>query len=138
MKRVIVYIGALTKHCSTVEIVKDYFAKARPCRHCQKKNNEEEQTDVNIACEIIQNCYESNFDIAYLVSGDSDLAMAVSKAVKFGKIIIITDSPNRQSKELNDIATNHFNINKNHLKHSQLPDQIPTKRNSLKRPNDAQ
>ena len=44
------------------------------------------------------------------MSGDSDLAIVVSKAVKFGKIVIIANPPNRQSKELNNIATNHFNI----------------------------
>jgi uncharacterized LabA/DUF88 family protein len=59
-----------------------YFKKAQKCKNCDSKNNEEKQTDVNIACEIMQDCYENNFDVAYLVSGDSDLASPVKKTLE--------------------------------------------------------
>jgi uncharacterized LabA/DUF88 family protein len=37
----------------------------------------------------MQDCYEDNFDIAYLVSGDSDLVSPVKKTLKLGKTMII-------------------------------------------------
>ena len=129
-----VYLDALSKHCAKVEIIKGYFAKARQCKFCHNKNNEEKQTDVNIACDIMQDCYEDNFDIAYLVSGDSDLVAPVKKALGLNKTIIIATPPNRKSKALNVVATNSFDISENRLRKCQLPEEIPTKRNPLRRP----
>ncbi len=129
-----IYLSALSKYCAKVQIINGYFAKVRKCKHCNNKNNEEKQTDVNIACEILQDCYEEKFDIAYLVSGDSDLVMPIKKALALDKIIIIANPPNRKSKELNDAATNCFNINENYLRKAQLPDKILTNNSHLKRP----
>ncbi|MDC9714295.1 MAG: NYN domain-containing protein [Gammaproteobacteria bacterium] len=129
-----IYWDALSKHCPKVQIIEGYFAKARKCKHCDNKNNEEKQTDVNIACEILQDCYEDKFDVAYLVSGDSDLVTPIKKALLLGETIIIANPPNRKSMELSDNATSCFDISENRLRKHQLPEQIPTKRNPLKRP----
>lgn len=129
-----IYLDALSKHCEKVKIIKGYFIKSRKCKNCNVKNNEEKQTDVNIACEILQDCYENNFDIAYLVSGDSDLVAPIEKTLTLGKTVIIAFSPNRKSKELIKVASNHFHIDENCLKKCQLPNEITTKRNPLKRP----
>jgi uncharacterized LabA/DUF88 family protein len=129
-----IYLDALKRCCSKTKIIMGFFTKARKCKNCNFKNNEEKQTDVNIACEIMQDCYEDNFDIAYLVSGDSDLVSPVKKTLKLGKTMIIAFPPNRTSKELIKVATSHFYIDGNRLKKCQLPDKIITKRNPLKRP----
>lgn len=129
-----IYLDALSKHCPKIKIIKGYFAKIRKCSNCDAKNNEEKQTDVNIASEILQDCYENNFDIAYLVSGDSDLVAPVKKALKLNKIIIVAFPPNRKSKELIKVANNYFDIKENRLRQCQLPDEITTKRTPLKRP----
>ncbi|VVM27095.1 hypothetical protein BSPWISOXPB_4433 [uncultured Gammaproteobacteria bacterium] len=80
-----IYLDALKRCCSKTKIIMGFFTKARKCKNCNSKNNEEKQTDVNIACEIMQDCYEDNFDIAYLVSGDSDLVSPVKKTLELGK-----------------------------------------------------
>lgn len=129
-----IYLNALEKHCPKTKIIKGFFTKARKCKHCDVKNNEEKQTDVNIACEIMQDCCEDNFDIAYLVSGDSDLVAPVREVLKSGKIMIIAFPPNRKSKELIEVSTNYFDIKEYRLKKCQLPDEISTKRNPLRRP----
>ncbi len=129
-----IYLSALDKYCDKAQIIKGYFAKARLCNHCKNKSNEEKQTDVNIACEILQDCYEDKFDIAYLVSGDSDLVAPVKKALTLNKTIIVVAPPNRKSQELNKAASNYFDINEIRLRKCQLPDEIPTKRNPLKLP----
>lgn len=129
-----IYLDALSKHCAKVQIIKGYFAKARKCKHCDNKNNEEKQTDVNIACEILQDCYEDKFDTAYLISGDSDLVTPVKKALSLNKTIIVANPPDRKGRSLSDNATSSFDINENRLRKCQLPNTIPTKRNPLKRP----
>jgi uncharacterized LabA/DUF88 family protein len=129
-----IYLDALEKHCKKMSIIEGYFAKARKCNHCHNKTNEEKQTDVNIACEMLVDCYEDKFDVAYLVSGDSDLVMPVKQIISMNKIIIVATPPNRKSQELNKIATNSFNINEKYLEKSQLPSKIPTKRGFLERP----
>lgn len=130
-----IYLDALKKQCSKVTIIEGYFAKSRKCKFCDAKGNEEKQTDVNIACEILSDCYENNFDIAYLISGDSDLVTPVKKVVSYGRVIIIINAKsNRKIDELSKTATNTLYINKVHLKNSQLPLKIPTKRGFLEKP----
>jgi uncharacterized LabA/DUF88 family protein len=129
-----IYLDAIVKHSPSVKIIYGYFIKSKKCKNCDTKNNEEKQTDVNIACEIMQDVYEDNFDIAYLVSGDSDLVTPVKKALALDKIMIIAFPPNRKSKHLIKVANNDFNIDENLLKKCQLPDAIPTKRSFLQRP----
>lgn len=48
----------------------------------------EKKSDVYIATDIVDLCYRDEFDVAYLVSADADLAPAVDIATKQGKIII--------------------------------------------------
>ncbi len=130
-----IYLDAISRCCPKIEIINGHFTKARKCKRCDIKNNEEKQTDVNIACEMMQDLYEDNFDIAYLVSGDSDLVAPVRKISNMNKIVIIAFPPNRKSKELIAVATNYFDIKEDRLKQCQLPDEIPTKRSFLRRPN---
>ncbi|CAC9561593.1 hypothetical protein [uncultured Gammaproteobacteria bacterium] len=128
-----IYLDALSK-CCNIKSIMGNFTRARKCKHCNVKNNEEKQTDVNIACEMMQDLYENNFDIAYLVSGDSDLVAPVRKISDMKKIVIIAFPPNRKSKELIAVAHNYFDIKESRLKRCQLPDEIATKRNPLRRP----
>ncbi len=129
-----IYLDAIDKHSPSVKIIYGYFTKSKKCKNCDTKNNEEKQTDVNIACEIMQDVYEDNFDIAYLVSGDSDLVAPVKKVLALDKIMIIAFPPDRKAKHLIDVATNWFDIKKSRINKCQLPDAIPTKRSFLQRP----
>ncbi len=43
-----IYLDALSK-CCNIKSIMGNFTKARKCKHCNVKNNEEKQTDVNIA-----------------------------------------------------------------------------------------
>ena len=55
----------------------------RTCRVCRQpyRTFEEKQTDVNIAIKILETAVKDEWDIAYVVSGDSDLIPSL-KAVK--------------------------------------------------------
>ncbi|SFV87316.1 D-alanine--D-alanine ligase [hydrothermal vent metagenome] len=129
-----IYLNALTKHCKNTNIIYGYFSKARKCKSCDYKNFEEKQTDVNIACEMLKDAYLDNFDIAYLISGDSDLLYPVQEIRQLNKYIIIASPAQRKSKKLNEIAHSSFEITSNYLKDNQLPDYIEGVRGFITKP----
>ncbi|UFX82760.1 NYN domain-containing protein [Candidatus Absconditicoccus praedator] len=46
---------------------------------------EEKQTDVNIAVKIVEDFFNDKFDVAIIISGDSDIIPAIKTAKKYGK-----------------------------------------------------
>lgn len=48
----------------------------------------EKMTDVSLSTDMVDLCYRDEFDIAYLVSGDADLAPAVDVVIRQGKRVI--------------------------------------------------
>jgi uncharacterized LabA/DUF88 family protein len=63
-----------------IEIVEDVFRKRpRKCPLCKREftKREEKRTDVNIAVKIIELAHAGTYDIAYILSGDSDFIPAV-------------------------------------------------------------
>lgn len=133
-----IYLDALKQHCSKLTIIKGHFLeKGTNCYKCGHYNQtyEEKKTDVNIACEMLTDAYEDCLDIAFLVSGDSDLAPPVEKVTARGKAVIVASPPKRKSRQLNKIATGTFNINARRLKMCLLPSEISTKNRKLTVPN---
>ena len=129
-----IYLDALKHHCSKLTIIEGHFLeKGTNCYKCGYYNRtyEEKKTDVNIACEMLADAYEDRLDIAFLVSGDSDLAPPVEKVMSRGKAVIVASPPKRKSQELNQIATGTFNINARRLKTCLLPAEISTKNRKL-------
>lgn len=115
------YLKALAKYCKKTSCIYGYFSKARKCKHCYHKNFEEKQTDVNIACEMLKDAYLNNFDIAYLISGDSDLVYPLIELKKLGKIVIVVMPHKRTSRKLGEASTGYFRINETHLRQNQMP-----------------
>lgn len=136
-KRQSIYLDALVACCPKIKITHGHFLKkGSNCKHCNVYNAsyEEKKTDVNIACELLADAYEDKFDVAFVVSGDSDLVPPVERIVSRGRHVIIANPPNRMSQELNSRATNSFNINLKRLKKCLLPNVIKTKRKVITQP----
>lgn len=89
-----IYYGALAAHSSCVDIRLGRFREIRKrgilrdnCRHCGQGRGdkatiharEEKHTDVNLATEMVHDAYAyaDRFDLACLVSNDSDLSAAL-------------------------------------------------------------
>lgn len=129
-----IYLEALNQHCSKLTVIEGHFLeKGTNCYKCGYYNRtyEEKKTDVNIACEMLADAYEDRLDIAFLVSGDSDLVPPVEKVISRGKAVIVASPPKRKSQELNKTATGAFNINARRLKTCLLPAEISTKNRKL-------
>lgn len=97
---------------------------------------EEKGTDVNIGVEMVKDAYEDNFDIAYLVSNDSDLCGAVEIVEKLENKKVVIFSPAKIiSYKLKGFATYSQKIRYNQYKNSQFPSIVEREdKNDLKKP----
>lgn len=58
-----------------------YLGKRMECRNCHAvwQTHEEKMTDVNVAVEMLTDAYRNSFDVALLISGDSDLSGPIER-----------------------------------------------------------
>jgi uncharacterized LabA/DUF88 family protein len=105
-----------------------YLEKERRCRTCQTTwlDYEEKMTDVNLAVQLLADTFDDAFDVALIVSGDSDLTTPIQRVRKrfATKRLIVAFPPNRQSAELKRVAHGFLTIGEDKLRASQLPPQI--------------
>ncbi len=133
------YLDALGTVGDLKIIYGQYLDKAEDCRKCGATWNwaEEKMTDVNIATEMIFDAFANRYDVALLISGDSDLTPPI-KAIKANlssKRINVAMPPSRSSAHLIQVADGECMIGRGTLKKSQFPDEVQTKSGRvLKRP----
>lgn len=105
-----------------------YLDKLRTCRKCKATwtDYEEKMTDVNIAIQLQGDAYDDAFDVALVISGDSDLTTPIRRIrQRFPhKRVIVVFPPKRHSAELKRVATGYLTIGEDKLRASQLPDSI--------------
>lgn len=124
------YISAL--ETSSVQIIYGHYkSKTKSCKRCGHmwNGNEEKMTDVNIAIEMLKDAMEDKFDMAMLISGDSDLVPPIHAIhEKFpNKRVFVAFPPNRSNISVKSIAKGSLIIGRKKLKDSQFPDQIRLK-----------
>lgn len=105
-----------------------YLEKPRQCRGCQQTwtDYEEKMTDVNLAIQLFTDAFDDVFDVALIVSGDSDLTTPIRRVrARFPtKRVIVAFPPNRHSAELKRAAHGYLTIGEDKLRASQLPEQL--------------
>jgi uncharacterized LabA/DUF88 family protein len=105
-----------------------YIEKKRQCRKCQAtwQDYEEKMTDVNIAIQLLEDAMDDRFDMALLITGDSDLVTPIQRIRQRAseKRIIVAFPPKRSSNELKRCANGFLNIGEDKLRASQLPSII--------------
>jgi len=130
-KRQIQYFEALETLPNTQIIYGKYYFNERECPACKHIHRypSEKMTDVNIAVNMLVDAYEDRFDLAYLISGDSDLSGPIKEIrQKFpSKIIIAAFPPDTKSWELTNVANNHFMIGQRKFARSQFPTEVISK-----------
>jgi hypothetical protein len=99
------------------------------CRECGEllSFDHEKETDVNIAVHMLSDAYEGVFDIAFLITEDSDQVGTRKTIKKFfydSKKVGIIYPPERDSKELNKYSDFHLHIRQSLLGQYQLPEKI--------------
>jgi uncharacterized LabA/DUF88 family protein len=98
------------------------------CHGCGFKGQvpNEKMTDVNIAVEMLKDAYGDRFDVALLISADSDLVPPVRAIRELfpSKRIVAAFPPGRSSINLANSAHQHFMIFRQRIARSVFPDEI--------------
>lgn len=85
---------------------------------------DEKGSDVNLGSHLINDAWEDNYDVAVVVTNDSDLAVPIQLAVKRGKTVILLHPDGNPSRSLEASATSVLHIHDTHLRNAQFPDVI--------------
>lgn len=110
-----------------------YMPNVRTCPRCLCIHSvpKEKSTDVNIAVEMLTDAFEDKYDIALLISADSDLVGAVKSILRLtDKKVVVAFPPERFSSELSSVASASFTIGRRKLAQSMFPDKV-TKTNGF-------
>lgn len=86
------------------EVVKTYLFAYKPCEELMQlepyqryynwlTSTEEKETDINIATHMLAKGFQNAYDIAILVSGDTDYVQVIRTLHDLGKIVVIAHFP---------------------------------------------
>ena len=105
-----------------------YQEKVKRCHQCLSTwvEYEEKMTDVRMACELVRDAYQDNFDTCLIISADADLQppIEIVKQDFPGKRVVIGFPPRRDSYHLRNIVDEYFRIGRGRLSKCQLPDRV--------------
>lgn len=105
-----------------------YQSSAMECIRCGNiwRTYNEKMTDVNIATQMIMDAYQDRYDMAMLISGDSDLVPPI-KAIHANfpnKRVFVAFPPKRYNASVASVAKGSFIIGRKKLVDSQFPDEV--------------
>ncbi|MBN8853637.1 MAG: hypothetical protein BGO55_12060 [Sphingobacteriales bacterium 50-39] len=129
-KRQNIYLEAL--QTTSISIMYGQFRnQPMKCTQCSYfwYDSKEKMTDVNIATSMMTDAFTDNFDVAFLISGDSDLVppVAAIRSLFPQKEIWVVLPPGRESNALKKVASGSFVLGKKKLQQSQLPNEVTSK-----------
>ena len=129
LARQLTFIDALQAHRPGIKVLYGhYLAKEIQCFRCGNsyRKHEEKMTDVNIACRMLTDAMDDRFDVALLISGDSDLVPPVQIVRQRwpAKRVVVLFPPNRHSDALKNAANGLKRISEADLRQSLLPNQV--------------
>ncbi len=115
-----------------IEISYGHFLSSQvTCIKCQHTYTtyHEKMTDVNISVQMVEDASQNLFDLAILVSADSDLVPPIKTIKRLfpTKSIIVVFPPGRTSKALQKVADGTYFINRVTLAKCQFPNQVVKK-----------
>jgi uncharacterized LabA/DUF88 family protein len=115
-----------------------FLADSITCRQCGHTytTRHEKMTDVNISVELMKDAFQDRFDIAFLVSADSDLVSPVHTVRRLfpKKKVISIFPPGRFSLALRKVSTGVLHIGHVELSKSLFPDEVVKDGVILERP----
>ena len=123
-----VYLDALLAR-GGVEIEFGYFvATSVECRRCGfvRSKYEEKRTDVNMAVRLLEDAFDDRFDLAIVVTADSDLVAPIEAVRRrFGdKRVMAVFPPRRRSAQLRRAADAAYHLSGPVIRSSRLPDPV--------------
>lgn len=126
-KRQSLYLEALES--VGVKIIYGHFQKDKiECKRCLNTwpSFNEKMTDVNIATHMLTDAYQDNFDMAMLVSGDSDLVPPISSIHRHfhHKRVCVVFPPKRFNNSVALVSKGSFILGRKKLIDHQFPNEL--------------
>ena len=122
------YLEAVSSHCGIKPIEGQFLKNYVECFGCHRKwpDHEEKMTDVNIATELLTDAFQNRFDLAIVVSGDSDLAPPLHAVKRLFPTLRVKVAfpPLRESYHLRQAAHELVKVTEARLAASQMPDEV--------------
>jgi uncharacterized LabA/DUF88 family protein len=124
------YWNALSAATSAEILVGRFQEKHVTCRSCGNtwRSYEEKETDVSIAVALVEDAALARFDVAVVISADSDLVPAIRsiRRLRPQARCIVVFPPNRRSDDLRRNADAAFTLGRAVLRDCLLPERVPT------------
>ena len=119
----------------------NYQDGATECKRCGNiwRTAKEKMTDVNIATKIIVDAYKDEYDMAMLISGDSDLTPPIREVHKEfnNKRVFVAFPPKRHNSSMGLVAKGSLMIGRKKLVDAQFDEEVISKTGyKLKIPNE--
>jgi uncharacterized LabA/DUF88 family protein len=133
-----VYLRAL-KTIPRLEIIEgQYFTKIASRRLVETHTNaqgvtvisaeiwdsDEKGSDVNLGSHLLNDAWKDEYDVAAVLTNDSDLAVPMQMSRERGKVVTLLHPDNNVSKNLILCSTNSLHIHDSHLHNAQLSDIV--------------
>ncbi|RAP58371.1 NYN domain-containing protein [Oleiagrimonas sp. MCCC 1A03011] len=131
------YLRAIKAHIPCLQVYEGQFYQHKvrmPLAHppasgprtVEVIKSEEKGSDVNLAVHLVNDAWSNLFDVALVISNDSDLAEAVNLARSQGKPVGVVNpsASDKMCYELHRIASFKRRIEAKHLRRSQMPDPV--------------
>lgn len=85
---------------------------------------EEKGSDVNLGAHLINDAWSDAFDVAAVLTNDSDLAAPIRMAVARGRTVLLIHPDGNSAHSLTASATSSLHLHDRHLRDAQLPPVI--------------
>ena len=96
---------------------------------------EEKGSDVNLATYLLLDGFDDGYELAVVISNDSDLELPVRKArTRLGKQVGVIDPSRRRSFQLNRAASWYRRLREGPLSASLLPDALSDDQGAITKP----
>jgi uncharacterized LabA/DUF88 family protein len=126
------YLRALRAHIPELTIQEGQFKTERKTRPVVSPpppfieiwNREEKGSDVNLAVNLVNDAWHDRYDVALVISNDSDLAEALHLVQCRGKPVGVATRFDRPTRQLADNSDFQKRITRTHLTKSQMPDTV--------------
>jgi uncharacterized LabA/DUF88 family protein len=127
-RRQAIFLEAIETLPATSIYYGHYLRKPQSCHTCGERwmSHEEKMTDVQIAVQLLGDAVDDGFDVALVISADSDLAPPISAVrARFPKKrVIVVCPPDRKSQRLESVAHAYFTLGRKVIQDSQFPDEV--------------
>jgi uncharacterized LabA/DUF88 family protein len=97
---------------------------------------EEKGSDVNLATQLLLDAFDHDFDLAVVISNDSDLAEPVRLVRERFAPVGVVCPHQKPTKRLTDVASWHIKLYKSYLARSQFPLNLTDGRGTFSKPPD--